>query len=72
MLDDTFSRDVAHVYFSLDATVSDTYYCTAVKHGGVEAWNTVYSLLQKENYVAERIRLLKALTCARERWLLGM
>lgn len=55
----------------IDPTVSDTYYCTAVKHGGAEEWDAVYSRLKEENYYAERLRLLKALTCTRHQWLLA-
>ncbi|XP_067653154.1 aminopeptidase N-like [Haliotis asinina] len=47
-----------------------TFYCTAVRHGGLEQWEFVYQKYLTEQTSSEKDRLRRALSCTREPWLL--
>lgn len=46
-------------------------YCTAIKHGGVDAWKFAWKKYQSSNVGSEKEDLLEALGCSREPWLLN-
>ncbi|XP_046580882.1 aminopeptidase Ey-like [Haliotis rubra] len=47
-----------------------TFYCTAVRHGGLEQWEFVHQKYLTEQTSSEKDRLRRALSCTREPWLL--
>ncbi|XP_067654001.1 aminopeptidase Ey-like [Haliotis asinina] len=55
---------------SMYPDLRSTYYCTAVRHGGLEHWQFVYEKYHTEQSSSERNRLRRALSCTRETWLL--
>ncbi len=48
-----------------------TVYCTAIRNGGEAAWNFAYNQFKVANVAAERVRLLDALACTQEPWLIN-
>lgn len=45
-------------------------FCTAVKHGGEEAWNFLWEKYKKAHIASEKDKFMYALACAKEPWLL--
>lgn len=48
-----------------------TTYCQAVAEGGEEEWNFVWNRYLATTVASERARLLKALACSKEIWILS-
>ena len=46
-------------------------YCTAVNLGGEKEWNFVWDRFLRANVASERAKLLRALACTKETWLLN-
>ncbi|XP_013790479.2 aminopeptidase N-like [Limulus polyphemus] len=46
-------------------------YCTAIQYGGQEAWDFTWQRYLEEEVASERDKLMRALACAREPWLLS-
>lgn len=56
---------------SVDPSLKSTVYCSGVASGGEEEWNFVYQKYKTELVAAEKSRLLSALSCTRQTWLLN-
>ncbi|XP_001944764.2 aminopeptidase N [Acyrthosiphon pisum] len=46
-------------------------YCQAIKYGGVEEWDFLWERYQRSNVGSEKAKLLSALGCSSETWLLN-
>lgn len=51
--------------------LKSTIYCQAIKHGGVDEWNFLWERYQRSNVGSEKAKLLSALGCSSETWLLN-
>jgi len=57
--------------FSIDPSIKSTVYCTAVAEGGFDEWNFTLSQYRSSNLAAEQSRLLFAMSCSKETWILS-
>jgi aminopeptidase N len=55
----------------ISANQKEIVYCTAIRHGGVDAWNFAWKKYQSSNVGSDKENLLEALGCSREPWLLN-
>ncbi|XP_069102239.1 aminopeptidase N-like [Argopecten irradians] len=55
----------------IDASLRGTVYCTAIAHGGVEEWDFAYRMFKASNVAGEQGRLMAALACSKETWVLS-
>ncbi|XP_060075201.1 aminopeptidase N-like [Ylistrum balloti] len=55
----------------IDASLRGTVYCTAIAHGGIEEWDFAYRMFKASNVAGEQSRLMAALACSRETWVLS-
>ncbi|XP_033725116.1 aminopeptidase N-like isoform X1 [Pecten maximus] len=55
----------------IDASLRGTVYCTAIAHGGVEEWDFAYRMFKASNVAGEQGRLMAALACSKETWILS-
>ncbi|ESP00388.1 hypothetical protein LOTGIDRAFT_238559 [Lottia gigantea] len=55
----------------IDPGLKTQVYCTAVQYGGIAEWNFAFNQYKTSNVAAEQSRLLRALACTREMWLLN-
>ncbi|VVC39573.1 Hypothetical protein CINCED_3A003208 [Cinara cedri] len=46
-------------------------YCQAIKNGGVDEWDFLWERYQRSNIASEKAKLLSALGCSSETWLLN-
>lgn len=46
-------------------------YCQAIKYGGVDEWDFLWERYQNSNVASEQAKLLSALGCSSETWLLN-
>lgn len=46
-------------------------YCQAIKYGGVEEWDFLWERYQRSNVGSEKAKILSALGCSSETWLLN-
>ncbi|XP_048749587.1 aminopeptidase N-like isoform X4 [Ostrea edulis] len=53
------------------SSVRLTVYCTAIKHGTIEEWDFAYKMYQEANVASEKSRLMVALSCSNEVWVLS-
>ncbi|XP_052261394.1 aminopeptidase N-like isoform X2 [Dreissena polymorpha] len=55
----------------VDPGIKSTVYCTAVAEGTLDDWEFALARYRVENLAAEKSRLLSALACSRESWVLS-
>ncbi|XP_060566248.1 aminopeptidase N-like [Ruditapes philippinarum] len=55
----------------IDPGIKSTVYCVAIGEGGVDEWDFAWSQYQAANLAAEKSRLLAALSCSKETWILS-
>ncbi|KAL4227197.1 hypothetical protein ACF0H5_015170 [Mactra antiquata] len=55
----------------VDPGLKSTVYCTAIREGNEEIWDFMYEKYLTATVQAEKSRLLRALSCTRELWLLN-
>ncbi|XP_061165768.1 aminopeptidase N-like isoform X2 [Saccostrea echinata] len=48
-----------------------TVYCSSIRHGGIEEWDFAYKMYQQSNLASEKSRLMLALSCSKEVWILS-
>ncbi|XP_062596000.1 aminopeptidase N-like [Saccostrea cucullata] len=53
------------------SSVRLTVYCSAIRHGGIEDWDFAYNMYQQSNLASEKSRLMVALSCSKEVWILS-
>lgn len=58
-------------YIRVNPGLKSTVYCSGVASGGEEEWNFVYKRYQTATVAAEKSRLLSALSCTKEKWILN-
>lgn len=46
-------------------------YCNAIREGGVDEWNFAWSMYENATIASEAEKLMHALTCTTESWLLS-
>ena len=51
--------------------MKDVIYCNGIRNGGVEEWNFLYQKYKTANVASEAARILDALTCSKEPWILN-
>ncbi|KAL3884512.1 hypothetical protein ACJMK2_024647 [Sinanodonta woodiana] len=56
---------------TIDPGLKSTVYCTAIEDGGYEEWEFAYNKYKTENLAAEQSRLLSAMSCSKETWILS-
>ena len=60
-------------YFSslrIDPGVRGVVYCTAIRAGEEKEWEFLFNEYKRAAVVTEKMRLMSALSCARQPWLL--
>ncbi|XP_052787465.1 aminopeptidase N-like isoform X1 [Mya arenaria] len=55
----------------IDPGLKSTVYCTAIAEGGIEEWEFALNQYRTANVAAEKSRLLSALSCSKETWILS-
>ncbi|KAK3602015.1 hypothetical protein CHS0354_027018 [Potamilus streckersoni] len=55
----------------IDPDLKSTIYCTAVREGGADKWDFALDQYKKSHVAAEKSRLLSAMACTREVWILS-
>lgn len=58
-------------YIRVNPGLKSTVYCMGVASGGEEEWNFVYKRYKTATVAAEKSRLLSALSCTNEKWILN-
>nr|XP_022306251.1 aminopeptidase N-like isoform X1 [Crassostrea virginica] len=53
------------------SSVRLTVYCSAIKNGDIKEWDFAYKMYQESNVAAEKSRLMIALSCSKEVWVLS-
>lgn len=48
-----------------------TVYCTSIENGSKDEWNFLWKVYLKEQNASERDRILRALACSKEHWILS-
>ncbi len=56
---------------SINPGLKTTVYCTAIKYGGLSEWDFAFQRYKTATVAAESARLLRALACSRETWILS-
>ena len=56
-------------HFSIDASLRETIYCTAVAEGGQKEWDFLYERLRNSKDSTERDIILKSLGCSKKMWI---
>ncbi|XP_069102050.1 aminopeptidase N-like [Argopecten irradians] len=62
--------DSSHVN-RIDPDIKQAVYCTAISEGGAEEWDFLYSQYKSSNNAAEKKRILYALSCTKQTWILS-
>ncbi|XP_052090870.1 uncharacterized protein LOC127727793 [Mytilus californianus] len=57
--------------YRIDPDLKSTVYCTGVAEGGEEAWDFLYQQYKTTNVAAEKSRVLTALACTKETYLIS-
>lgn len=64
-----------HLYVSCGSSISanlkSVVYCNAIREGGVDEWNFAWSMYENATIASEADKLMHALTCTKEPWLLN-
>ena len=55
----------------IDQDLKSTVYCTGISDGGEEEWDFLYQQYKSSNVAAEKSRVLTALACTKEVFLLS-
>ncbi|XP_053387330.1 aminopeptidase N-like isoform X1 [Mercenaria mercenaria] len=55
----------------IDPGIKSTVYCVAIAEGGIDEWEFAWNQYQTANVAAEKSRLLSALSCSKETWILS-
>lgn len=63
-------NNICNFLCSIDPNLKSTVYCTALRTGGEEEWQFAFDLYKSATVAAEKSRLLSALSCTSEPWLL--
>ena len=59
------------IIFRIDPGIKSTVYCVAIAEGGIDEWEFAWNQYQTANVAAEQSRLLSALSCSKETWILS-
>lgn len=59
------------IYTRLPRELKGVIYCQAIKYGGAEEWDFLWKRYENSNVASEKARLLSALGCSTETWLLN-
>ena len=57
--------------YSIDPGIKSTVYCTAIAEGTTNEWEFALRWYKTENLAEEKARLLYALACSKETWVLS-
>lgn len=55
----------------IDPALKSTVYCSGVASGDEDEWNFVYNKYKTATVAAEKARLLSALSCTKQTWILN-
>ncbi|XP_026808314.1 aminopeptidase N-like [Rhopalosiphum maidis] len=55
----------------LSIELKSVIYCQAIKYGGVAEWDFLWERYQRSNVASEKVKLLSALGCSSDTWLLN-
>lgn len=59
------------MYIRLPRELKTLIYCQAIKYGGADEFDFLWERYQRSNVAAEKAKILSALGCSTETWLLN-
>lgn len=67
----SFNNNITVFSCRISPNLKSIVYCNAIQNGGIKEWDFAFERYQKANVASEKIKLLGAMACSGETWILS-